>query len=208
MIEAARRIRAPFGILLPLVLGIAGCASSPPARYYDLVAEPAAAIEKSQDRLVGIGPFAMPDYLKRPQIVVRDGGNALTLSEFDRWVEAPDQAFARWLSGLTDAKLASAVVVSYPFPADLPAEVQIRGSVRRWDVDATGRAVLVVQWGAIDGDGGTRVPLRTSRFAAEGIDTTDYDAIVTGMRVTLDAFADEIAQRIGSALLPSGTPGR
>ncbi len=187
-------------LLVVLATGLTACGTSPSVRFYDLVAETPPATGKSTDRLIGIGPFAMPDYLKRPQIVVRGPGNALALAEFDRWAETPDRAFTRWLGGEIDPRLAAGVAVAYPYAGVGPVDVRVRGSVQRWDTDAAGHAALVVQWGIVDAQDGTLVPVRTTSYSAPLTNADDYAARVAAMQATLVAFATEITRSLEQVL--------
>jgi uncharacterized lipoprotein YmbA len=191
------RIRPLFPAVFALVaLLCAGCASSPAVRYYDLVTEAPGAATKTSDALIGLGPFTMPEYLKRPHIVLRGQGNDLVVAEFDRWAEPPDLAFTRWLGAETDHRFGEGVVVAYPYAALGAVDYKVRGAVRRWDADTRGEAVLVVQWGVTAADGTARTAMRTSSFSARAADAKDYQAIVAALRVTLDAFADAVVAEL------------
>ncbi len=193
-----RRTRSPIARVLLTVLAtiLAACGASPPVRFYDLVTDVPTTTAKSSDRLIGIGPFSVPDYLKRPQIVVRGPGNALALAEFDRWAETPDHAFTRWLGGETDRQLQVGVVVAYPYAGVGPVDVRVRGAVQRWDTDASGEAALVVQWGVVGAQDEILVPMRTASFTAQATNSDDYAARVGAMQQTLVAFANEIARAL------------
>jgi uncharacterized lipoprotein YmbA len=67
-----------------LILFVAGCTSTPAARYYILSAasEPAAS---SSDLSVIVGPVSVPDEVDRPQLVVRTGPNQMRVDEFNLW---------------------------------------------------------------------------------------------------------------------------
>jgi uncharacterized lipoprotein YmbA len=182
-------------VLVPalIALVLAGCASSPAVRFYDLAIVAGDAVEKRGEALVGVGPFVMPDYLKRPQIVVRRDDQGIELAEYDRWAEAPDVAFTRWLAARTDRRLAAGVAVAYPYASLGPVDYRVRGTIRRWDADARGEAALVVQWSITAADGTPRLPLRTSTITARIGEPNDYPSIVAALGRTLDDFAAEIA---------------
>src|SRR5512137_3062027 len=78
--------------LVPVAVAIclAGCATSPTARFYTLTPISPQEAKVSSGAAVSpvsisIAPVEIPDYLDRPQIVTRDGLNELRLAEFDRW---------------------------------------------------------------------------------------------------------------------------
>lgn len=77
---------------------LAGCASSPPNRYFTLSAEPAdpAAPARTADwRLAGV---RLPGVSDRPQLVVRTGPQSVRILEFDRWAEPLDDLVPRVLA--------------------------------------------------------------------------------------------------------------
>jgi uncharacterized lipoprotein YmbA len=178
--------------LVVWAMAVTACGASPPVRFYDLTTEMPEPPAKATKRLVGLGPFVMPDYLKRPQIVVRGPANELTLAEFHRWVEPPDRAFTRWLSGEVDQRLSALMAVAYPYAGVGSVDLRVRGVVQRWDTDAAGEAVLVVQWGILDAQDQALVPWRTASYSAHAVNADRYDARVTAMQSTLVQFANEI----------------
>ena len=63
---------------------IAGCGTTPPARFYTLSATPAPAATPS-NLSVSVGPVSVPAIVDRPQFVVSTGANQVTLDEFNQW---------------------------------------------------------------------------------------------------------------------------
>src|SRR3989449_8198631 len=77
-----------LAILGVVLLGLHGCASSPPTRLYVLpsmtgaeTASPAA----PRDLTIGVGPVTLSPYLDRLPIVTRASRARLVLGEFDQW---------------------------------------------------------------------------------------------------------------------------
>jgi uncharacterized lipoprotein YmbA len=70
-----------------LGLVLAGCATSPPARYYSLAPlQPLAVKAASVPRFtVAVGPVILPDLLQRPQIATRTKDQQISFSDFHRW---------------------------------------------------------------------------------------------------------------------------
>ncbi|MGI9308721.1 MAG: PqiC family protein [Gammaproteobacteria bacterium] len=179
-----------FGISL-----LGACASSPPARLYVLEASEDARAEtqRSQTPVVRIGPFALADYLDRPQLVTRDDDSRLKVSEFDRWGEELDQAILRVLSVEVGAELQSSGV--YPFRAGrLGFDYAVIGSIKSFDADADGLLELEVQWAVRQQDKDSVEFLKISRYNTQ----TDggYSEIVDAMNRLLQQFAVEIATEI------------
>ena len=82
-------VKFALGIgLLGLVL--AGCATSPPARYYTLapLQPPAVKAASVPTFTVAVGPVIIPDLLQRPQIATRTNDQQISFSDFHRWAGA------------------------------------------------------------------------------------------------------------------------
>jgi len=82
-------VKFALGIgMLGLVL--AGCATSPPARYYTLapLQPPAVKAASVPTFTVAVGPVIIPDLLQRPQIATRTNDQQISFSDFHRWAGA------------------------------------------------------------------------------------------------------------------------
>jgi uncharacterized lipoprotein YmbA len=188
-----------------VVLLLTACGTSPPARYYALSQPAATSVAKTGSAVVVFGPFTVAQYLQRPQIVVRDANHELQLGEFDRWAEAPQVAVVPWLARDVDRQLANAVVVAFPSVGHADAPYRVRGAISEWDTDASGAAVLVVQWECVTNAEAVLVPLRTSRYTAQAAKAGDYGDIVRALNQTLADFATEVATTLSSTLPEKAT---
>jgi len=79
---------------------LAGCAGSPPNKYYNLSVEsPCSAISRSAHiESLDTATIRLPGVLDRPQLVVRTGPQTVEIREFDRWAEPLDQMATRVLA--------------------------------------------------------------------------------------------------------------
>ena len=195
-----------FSIVAIVVLALAACGTSPPVRYFTLSRPSATVVAKTGDAVVVFGPFSVAQYLQRPQIVVRDAGSQLQMAEFDRWATAPQTALVPWLAREVDRQLASGVVVAFPSIGHSDAPYRVRGTIGEWDTDASGRAVLVVQWECVTQTEAVLSALRTSRYTAQAQRPGDYADIVAALNQTLTDFAKDVVAALSSALPSGGTP--
>jgi uncharacterized lipoprotein YmbA len=180
--------------LLPLTLMLAACATTPPAHFYRLTPEAPPAAEVST-RAVVIGPFQLADYLDRPQIVTRNGNNSVVVADFERWAEPLDANFQGVVAANVSRLLGSDRVLEYPAQAIMKPERRITGRVSQFDVDATGLAVLEVQWGVLQGDGSSVRPGRRSRYEATATGSS-YAARVAALNSTVAKFSAEVAEAV------------
>jgi len=193
-------------VAVVLLAGLYACGTSPPVRFYSLSEPAAPTVAKTSDAVLVMGPFTVAQYLKRPQIVVRDADQRLQLAEFDQWAETPPQAIVPWLTRDVDRQLANAVVVAFPSLGHGDAPYRVRGTIAQWDTDAGGTAVLVVQWECVTGKDAVLIPLRTSRYTAQASRPDNYSDVVRALNQTLSEFAKDMTATLSSALL-SGVGG-
>lgn len=73
---------------------VAGCASSPPARFYTLNAASSPASAPSNLSVL-VGPVSVPAIVDRPQFVVTTGANQVALDEFNQWASPLQNNIAR-----------------------------------------------------------------------------------------------------------------
>jgi hypothetical protein len=178
---------------------LAACASSPPPRYYRLVAEavppPASAAgarAADPDAGVVVGPFDLAEYLDRPQLVTRDAANGVAIAGYERWAEPLDANFQAVVAANVGRLLGSDRVLEFPAQSILRAGRRVTGRVLQFDVDGSGRAVLEVQWGVVDGAGVLVRPGRVSRHEAQA-GGRDAAARVAALNATVTAFSEEVA---------------
>lgn len=176
-------------------LALAACSSSPPIRYYTL-SPTDAEFDQDPDNavLLGLGPFRMPDYLDRSQIVTRGANSELQVDEFNRWSEPLATTLLRIVSTDIDNLLSGATVVVFPYEPFVREQVKFRlvGDISRFDADHLGRIVFEVQWGIADADGGIAVPVRRNRYQAQA--TIDGEPAAAKPGAVADAMNDVLAQ--------------
>jgi uncharacterized lipoprotein YmbA len=183
-------------LLPPLVLavaaGLAACASDPPTRFHSLqsaTATDTAAV--APQRLVDLGPVAVPPAVDQPQWVVRLPDGSLRVLEQERWV-APlrDELRAALLAGLRERQATGDVRTAAP-PA--PAAWRVRVDVTRLDTLAGQGAWLEAGWTAVPPSGGAGFACAVSlREDASG----DPLALAGAHRKAVGRLAD----RIGASL--------
>ena len=178
---------------LALVLAaLAGCVgiSTPPTRYYTLraAAAPEPAVLAAR-YFVTVGPVAIPEFVDRPQIVVREGENRVRLLESDRWAEPLRAAVASLLAEEVGRRLPDAQVAAYGQYTGNSQAVQVLVDVRVFDSMPGEGVRLEAVWRVRAGDAqhSGRSRLREPS-AAPGI-----EALVQAHSRAMAALADELA---------------
>jgi len=185
------------------LLLLSACSSSPPVRYFTLSPIDAEIQEDSDNAvMLGLGPFRMPDYLNRSQIVTRGENAEMQIDEFSRWSEPLATSLLRIVSTDVDNLLQDVVVVVFPYEAFVRDQVKYRlvGDINRFDADHLGRIVLEVQWGIVDVEGTVTVPVRRNRYQAQAAVVDDPGAVATAMNEALGQFSRDIADKLESTL--------
>jgi uncharacterized lipoprotein YmbA len=180
-------------------LASASCADNQPTRFYTLSPLTDASDGKPPkipaDLTIGVGPVTLPPYLDRPQLVTRVGGNRMVLADFDSWVEPMPGMFARLLAENLALLLGTDDVLMLPQRRDFALDRQVEVDVTRFDVDASGNAVLDARWWVF-GRNGEKL-LRSGRSTiSEPAKVGDYTAAAAALSRALGAMSKEIAQAV------------
>ena len=144
----SRYLRLPLSALA-LAAALAGCAMSPPARFYTLQAAPQAAPAAAQRAAfqIEVAPVSVPLQADQPQIMLAksEGDGALTPLYSHRWA-APlsDEIGAALSDGLTHAL--GALDVQALQPAEDTPVWRVQVDVQRFDMVSGGPARLDATW--------------------------------------------------------------
>lgn len=175
-------------------VALVACRASAPARFYTLNADaamPAAAPLAGRSIVVGV--IQLPQYLDRPQMVIRGEQGELRLMEFQRWAEPLQSSFQRVFT--EDLMIAGGTqqVVAMPIPQSWAADYEVAARVSRFDIDQAGQAVLIVQWFALDGAGKAIVKMRQSTYQRSATVPLTPDVSAAALSGTVADFAADVA---------------
>lgn len=186
---------------LALVLALAGCASQPD-RYYTL-ASPAGAMSTSAGSasasatFIEVAPVAMPERLARPQMVVRQPGDAsaeVKLLEKHRWTSSFESELRDALASQIAAQLGAVDVTKGGRQPGTPAW-RIAVQLRQFDAVENTRVDAAFGWTVRRADADRSAACAWSGSAAVG---PGIDALAQGARrVTAEASA-AIARHVAS----------
>lgn len=191
--------KSPYLITL-VILILAGCGSSPPVQYYGLDAMDVGYTQDEEDSpVIALGPFRMPEYLNRSQMVTRGPGAELIVDGVNRWAEPLDDAIHRILASNLDRLLDSVIVVAYPSSALLEIDYRLVGRIGKFNSSEDGLVVLEVQWGAADTEGNMLMAPMRSRYESQATVPGDPDSTVRAMSNALEQFSRDMASELGAA---------
>jgi hypothetical protein len=190
-------------LLLVFATLLAGCAETPPSRFYTLTSFPEAQTAPSSpvaDVSVGLGPVVLPKYLDRPDIVQRTGAHELSLAPFDKWSEPLDSMVPRLVSENLTALLGSNRVFILPQRRTPPLDYVVEAEILRFDAAVEGEVVLDVQWEVYGSDSEKPLDIEKSTFR-ETVVGEGYAAVAAAMSRALGRFSETVAESIRSSAL-------
>ena len=146
----------------------------------------------------------MPEYLLRPQIVLRNDVNEITFEEYHRWAEPLHGNFSRVLAENLSLLVRTSRVALYPGYKTVDFSYQIVIDVIRMDAGSGRQIDLTARWSILDMH--NKKLLTTSKtLIIEPLYEDGYRAIVAAHSRAISQLSSEIAQAINMALIPDNT---
>jgi uncharacterized lipoprotein YmbA len=189
------------GIAFALIaLAAGGCRvpgkASPPTNYWVLAAVPGAPAEDPR-HFVGVGPFELPAYLERSEIVTRVGDNQLRVSEFDNWGEKLADSFKQTLARNLEVLAPGSIGVVFPWKGPTRVQYRVTGVVTRFEVVDERAAQLEATWAFTRVSDGQMLG-RGTWVGQEPLDGRGTAAGVAALSRALAALSREIAKPIAA----------
>jgi uncharacterized lipoprotein YmbA len=163
-----------------------------PSRFFVLAPLAETASEASSLSL-GVGPVQLAANLAVPEVQVRSSATELQRSGVDRWAEPLEEGFARVLAQDLSAALGTREIQLFPWYAEASPDYQVAVSVRRFELEPDGGALLEARYELVDLRGKRPHQVRDAqlRRPAESRDTA---ASVAALSHALADLAAQIAQ--------------
>jgi uncharacterized lipoprotein YmbA len=165
---------------------LAGCAGSPPNRYYTLSVEsPCPSVSPPAPKSsLDSATIRFPGVLDRPQLVVRTGPQTVDIREFDRWAEPLDQMAGR--------VLADDIAACQGTPEPEKPTYSLSVSLDEFMTDTSGQARLAGRWWTLRKVGEKSVQPGHSFSLSERVDQVGGAEGVAAMSTLLSRLAGEI----------------
>jgi uncharacterized lipoprotein YmbA len=179
---------------------VSGCiGTSPATRYYAFTASDY--VNKTEgDLKISVGPFEIPEYLNRPQIIIREQGTALKVLKSDRWAEPLTEAVGRRINRDLSNQITSGLVYQFPSVTDISPDYRIRGRISNFEASTDGTVVLRLRWGVLNRDNGFAIAPHGATFSTT-IESSDDIAAVTK---AMDDLLGELTLSIATELKKIG----
>ncbi len=188
--------------LLPLLLlapALGGCLTPEPApRLYvlDPVAVPPTAAPLPQRLAIGIAAAQVPEYLDRPELIVRAGANEVRAVDGDRWAERLPATLSRVLSeNLTRLLGQQTQLIQASRPA-VPLDYEVYLTLTSLDISAaSGDVSLGGYW--IVFDAGSRTETLSGPIAQrQAGNGPGLPGAVAGINKAISAVSTDIARAL------------
>ncbi len=144
---------------------------------------------------IGIAPIDLPDYLDRPEMVIRQGDNRLILGDFDKWGERLDQLFGRTLAEDLASRLGTPNIFQMPLQREQALDYTIVLDIYRFEGTDKDVAVLDTRWRIFDRDG-TRLRVTDRKLFEVKLADAGFPALATALSQTVAELSDALADAI------------
>jgi hypothetical protein len=186
-------MRCLAALLICAALVLAGCASTPPSRFYTLSAVTETAPTASEIS-VAVGPVSVPAVVDRPEIVVTTGPNQVKLDEFNRWASPLQDHISRVVVENLVAMLGTPRVTQFPQSANVDADYRVAIEVQRFDSTPGEAALLDAVWTVRRAKETQTKTARTT--IREQTREKDYDALAAAHSRAVARLSQDIADMI------------
>ena len=147
---------------------------------------------------VEVASLRLPQYLERPQIVTRSGGNRLELAEFHQWGGNLRKNIIRVLAKNLSQLLATPNITIAPHRPPTPPDFRVELEVTQFERDSGGQVRLSVQWHLSRGKDQKLLTTQITGLASPTVQTEpNFDKTVSAM----SALIGELSQIIGREIL-------
>jgi uncharacterized lipoprotein YmbA len=187
-------------VLAAAGLLLSGCitpGASTPVRYYSLPTGEPGEITSKTPRILA-GPFRLPEYLNRPQMVIRQDNGRIRILEQDRWAEVLDEAVVRRISYGLRRELGTEGVLSFPNSVLSEYDYKVAGTLTRFEALASGSVELHANWSVARSNGDVLVGPEFGTYTEVLPSQRDKGLLVTAQGRLLDRLSADIAAAIQS----------
>jgi uncharacterized lipoprotein YmbA len=176
-----------FALFTVLLLG--SCAQ-PSKTFYMLTA--AGPMPPGGGVGIGIGPVSLAEYLNRPNLVVQQEPNQLSIAEDHRWAGDLAASIARVTATNLGRQMKSGNVRTYPWLKDDEIRYQVTLDIRQLHSGADGYAVIEAGWRIYS------LPERTLKASKtfvdrEALQADGYGPMVAAQSRLIERLAENIA---------------
>ena len=165
---------------------------STPAQFYTLQNESDISVISNQKISIGVLPVQVPDYLDKPQIVLNNGINQMTISETNRWIGSLSDVAQRTLINDIQKMLPNAFVKTKGYDDENYSRI-IRVEIDKMSGVLGKEASLSVWWSILNNNG---KEIYRSRFSGLEQINNSYESYTQGQSILWVKLSRQIARYI------------
>jgi len=181
-------------LLCTLVSLAAGCASTPPSRFYTLSAAAAPSTAAAGSLVIVVGPVSVPAVVDRLEIVVSSGSNELKLDEFNRWASPLQDNLSRVIVENLVAILGTRRVTLFPQMPSTAAQYRVAIEVHGFESAIGTSTTLDAVWTVRRTTDGSAETGRTA--VRESVRDNSYDALAAAHSLAVARLSQDIADAV------------
>lgn len=189
-------------ILINLTLVLAACTSNNQVTFYLLKAMPSTSLKSAQNNVLMTGitilvkPAKFPEYLDRPQMVLRENDYKLQITEQHRWAEPIKNDFTRVLVENLNSRIAPSNARVYSKLDGSKPNHQLSIEVFQLDINMDDEAILKVEWSLLSTGKKAKLIKRQNSKYKVLVDDKSYESGVKAQSKAIALLADQIAKTI------------
>lgn len=176
-------------VALSLSFFVVSCSSS--KNYYVLT--PVGKTPTGGGIGLGVGPVSIPAYLDRSNIVFKESGNRLAVSESNHWAGDLEGEISTVMAANLGRRLGTGNFRTYPWGSDKELRYQISIDIRHFHGTSDGDAYLDASW-RVYSLPDRRMIASKSWSGTEPLRTDGYEELAAAQSRLLDHFAAEITK--------------
>lgn len=188
-------------LILPVLFGLTACAFNDPApviTYYLLDPHPAESNMTLDHTRVQVSSVRLPDYLKQPNLVMREDTNELRMANYHSWADNLSDAIQRVV--INDANQLNS---AYSFVSRCDACPSVTISIEHFYPTRSGQVVLAGTFEIVAAEGQSNATLVRQFSFSHPIEKEGYDNAVEQMRLLLSQLSVEIVNQLSIPLTPT-----
>jgi uncharacterized protein len=151
--------------------------------------------QKLTSLAIGLGPVHMPDYLDRPELVIRTSPNGFELAENDLWAETLTENFRQVLASDLTNLLGTANIVQFPWYPGTRLDYIVHVRIQRFEADTSQSAKLVARWDLITPQG-DQVLATNELHLSRPSSSLSGDAVAAALSLDVAGLAQQIASAV------------
>jgi len=147
---------------------------------------------------IGLGPIRLPEYLDRPELVIRASPNSLDLSRTERWAEPLSDNLRHVLANNLTGLLGAINIMQFPWYPGTRLDFVVQVQVQRFEADTNRKAELNATWELRTGQSNQVLATRESQLTQLSTSLAG-DAVAAALSKAVAELAEQIASAIVQA---------